>query len=137
MLGGMKFIPAPRFSLILASLLAAASLLAPAALRAGSAFDDLLGKWVRPDGGYELVVNSVAADGKAEVGYFNPNPIRVGEAKAETGEGGTTLFVKFDDVNYPGSTYKLKLTADKKRLEGEYFQAVQKLTYPIYFERPE
>lgn len=96
---------------------------------------DLVGTWVRPDGGYKLVVKSIGADGKAEVQYFNPNPIRVAEAIAALKEGEATLFVKFDDVNYTGSTYNLTLASDKNRLVGKYYQAIQKQTYEIFFER--
>lgn len=97
--------------------------------------NDLVGTWVRPDGGYKLVVKSIGKDGKAEVQYFNPNPIHVAEANASLKDGKATLFVKFEDTNYTGSTYNLALGTDKNRLEGKYFQATQKETYEIFFER--
>lgn len=100
-----------------------------------SGINDLVGTWIRPDGGYKLVIQSIGADGKAEVQYFNPNPIHVSEAHAALKDGTATLFVKFDDVNYTGSTYNLALATDKNRLEGKYFQATQKETYEIFFER--
>jgi len=97
--------------------------------------DDLVGTWVRPDGGYKLVIKSVGMDGKTEAQYFNPNPIRIAEAKAFIEAGTAKLFVTFDDTNYTGSTYDLALASDKKRLVGKYFQAIQKQTYEIFFER--
>lgn len=106
-----------------------------AALADSSGLNDLVGTWIRPDGGYKLVIKSIGADGKAEAQYFNPNPIRVSEANAALKDGTATLFVKFDDVNYTGSTYALTLASDKKRLAGKYFQATQKQTYEIFFER--
>jgi hypothetical protein len=125
-------IPSPvRFVLLSALLLAICTV-----ARADSGtLNDLVGTWIRPDGGYKLVVKSIAADGKAEVQYFNPNPIHVAEASTALKDGAATLFVKFEDVNYTGSTYNLTLGADKNRLEGKYFQATQKQTYDIFFER--
>ena len=37
----------------------------------------LIGRWLRPDGGYELKVESVANDGKVTASYLNPRPIRI------------------------------------------------------------
>ncbi|TSA34027.1 MAG: hypothetical protein D4R65_06935 [Verrucomicrobiaceae bacterium] len=125
-------IPSPlRFVLLPALLLAICSV---ASADSGT-LNDLVGTWIRPDGGYKLVVKSIGTDGKAEVQYFNPNPIHVAEANATLKDGTVALFVKFEDVNYTGSTYNLTLGADKNRLEGKYFQATQKQTYDIFFER--
>ena len=96
---------------------------------------DLVGAWIRPDGGYKLVVKSIGEDGKAVVEYFNPNPIPVAAATASLKDGGPELFVKLEGVNYTGSTYQLALRADKNKLEGKYFQSTQKQTYEIFFER--
>ncbi len=93
----------------------------------------LVGKWVRPDGGYELRVLSVAPDGSAQVEYYNPKPINVAEAKVDEGDGVPTLYVKLQAENYPGSNYNLKLEGD--RLVGQYFQAALGQTYEIFFER--
>jgi len=127
-----RLLPSPlRFVLLSALLLA----ICHVACADSPALNDLVGTWVRPDGGYKLVVKSVGADGKADVQYFNPNPIHVAEANAALKDGAATLFVKFEDVNYTGSTYNLTLGADKNRLEGKCFQATQKQTYDIFFER--
>jgi hypothetical protein len=95
----------------------------------------LLGEWVRPDGGYVLVVTNVAADGKAAVGYFNPRPINVGRAEARTEGDAVGLFVELQDRNYPGSTYTLGYDADGDQLVGVYFQAVQRASYDVVFVR--
>lgn len=129
------FLPSPssfvRFLLPLLLL----ALCSVAATADSNTLNDLVGTWVRPDGGYKLVVKSIGKDGKAEVQYFNPNPIHVAEANASLKDGKATLFVKFEDTNYTGSTYNLALGADRNRLEGKYFQATQKETYEIFFER--
>jgi len=125
-------IPSPFRLILLPALLLA---LCTVSRADSGALNDLVGTWIRPDGGYKLVVKSIAADGKADVQYFNPNPIHVAEANASLKDGKATLFVKFEDVNYTGSTYNLALGPDKKRLEGKYFQATQKQSYDIFFER--
>jgi len=99
------------------------------------ALEKLVGTWVRPDGGYQLVIESVAADGEVKASYLNPSPIHVAEAKAVVKEGVTTLFVKLQDEGYPGSTYTLSLNAEGTRLSGDYFQASQKQTYSIHFDK--
>jgi hypothetical protein len=113
----------------------------PAAPPAASApdrapeFAALVGNWVRPDGGYELSVSRVGADGTATVSYFNPRPIRVAQAEARREGGRLTLFVRFDDVNYPGSTYSLAYHPADDSLRGDYFQAVQSAHYDVVFVR--
>ena len=86
-------------------------------------FRPLLGEWVRPDGGYVLVVQGIRADGEAAVAYLNPRPIRVARAEARREGDLVGLFVEFDDVNYRGSTYSLGYNARSGRLEGIYYQA--------------
>jgi len=95
----------------------------------------LLGEWVRPDGGYVLSIQEVASDGSATVQYFNPRPIRVARAEARHEDGVASLFVEFDDVNYPGSTYTLAYDATSDALRGVYFQAVQQARYEVAFVR--
>lgn len=98
-------------------------------------YQPLLGEWVRPDGGYVLVVNAVANDGTATVRYLNPRPINVGRAKARDEDGGVGLFVELDDRNYPGSTYTLGYDPLGDQLVGVYFQAVQRASYDVVFVR--
>lgn len=95
----------------------------------------LIGDWLRPDGGYVLSVRRISPDGAAEVAYFNPRPIRVATATARQEDGLAGLFVKLDDVNYPGSTYTLGYDAASNQLKGIYFQALQQQTYEVVFVR--
>ena len=98
-------------------------------------FSKLKGRWERPDGGYVLEVRDIAADGKADVGYFNPSPIKVESARAAS-EGGTLkVFVTLRDTNYPGCTYTLAYDAQSDQLLGKYFQATMQETYDIAFTR--
>jgi len=95
----------------------------------------LVGRWVRPDGGYVLDVREVRADGSLKAAYFNPRPINVAKAEWRQKDGKLTLFVELRDVNYPGSTYTLQYDPAADRLKGAYFQAVEKQTYQIEFAR--
>ena len=116
----------------------------PAAIPAASAitasdtpphFRPLLGEWLRPDGGYVLSVSGVGPDGRAAVAYLNPRPIRVARAEARREGDLVGLFVEFDDVGYPGSTYSLGYDAASGQLKGLYYQAVQRQQFDVYFVR--
>jgi hypothetical protein len=95
----------------------------------------LLGEWERPDGGYVLVVRGVHADGEAQVGYFNPRPIRVARAQARREGDLVGLFVQFDDANYEGSTYTLGLDPSNGQLRGVYYQAPMQQQFEVVFVR--
>lgn len=98
-------------------------------------FSKLKGRWERPDGGYVLEIRDIAADGKADVGYFNPSSIKVESARVSS-EGGTLkVFVTLRDANYPGCTYTLTYDAQSDELSGKYFQAALQETYDIAFAR--
>ena len=96
-------------------------------------FRPLLGEWVRPDGGYVLVVRGVRPDGAAAVAYLNPRPIRVARAEARREGDLVGLFVEFDDVNYRGSTYSLGYNARTGQLEGLYYQAPLQQKFDVVF----
>lgn len=93
------------------------------------------GRWLRPDGGYVLAVTNIEPDGRAEAGYFNPNPVRVAWSTVKTEGGETKVKVELRDENYPGCLYKLTYVAEKDRLVGTYFQAQQQQTYEVEFVR--
>ena len=102
---------------------------------AGVAFERLVGRWLRADGGYVLEIRAVSPEGRVGASYFNPHPINV--ARAEAGRGGdfVTLLVELRDVNYPGSTYRLWYDAERDILEGTYYQAALQETFDVVFER--
>jgi hypothetical protein len=95
----------------------------------------LIGRWVRPDGGYILELKEVAKDGSLKAAYFNPRPINVAKAELSRKDGKLRVFIELRDVNYPGSTYNLRYDPKTDRLLGTYFQAVQGETYDIEFVR--
>jgi hypothetical protein len=98
-------------------------------------FRQLLGEWLRPDGGYVLSVTGIVKDGRAAVAYLNPRPIRVARAEARREGDLVGLFVEFADVGYPGSTYNLAYDAASGQLRGRYYQAVQRQQYEVVFVR--
>ncbi|MHC1764470.1 MAG: hypothetical protein AB9869_09200 [Verrucomicrobiia bacterium] len=98
-------------------------------------FQTLVGRWVRPDGGYVLEIKSAPDSGALEAAYYNPNPIHV--ARAEASREGSTLqvFIELRDVNYPGSSYTLRHDAGSDQLQGIYYQAMENERYNIFFQR--
>ena len=95
----------------------------------------LIGSWVRTDANYLIKINKVNDDGTLEAQYFNPNPINVGKANWEESHGNLKITVELRDVNYPGSTYTLNYLPDRDILAGEYYQAVEGLTFYVEFAR--
>ena len=95
----------------------------------------LLGRWVRPDGGYIIEIKEIGKDGTLKAAYYNPRPINVARAEFSRKDGTLTIFIELRDVNYPGSKYNLKYDPKSDRLIGTYFQAVQGETYDVEFSR--
>jgi len=97
--------------------------------------DRLVGRWVRPDGGYVLEIRSAQAGGRLDAVYLNPRSIKVSRAAWRREEGRVLVFIELRDVNYPGSTYNLRCVPDQDRLVGACYQAVQKQTFDVEFVR--
>jgi hypothetical protein len=98
-------------------------------------FGRMVGRWMRPDGGYVLEIKGVKPGGKLDAAYYNPSPIHVARAEASQGGGAIRVFVELRDVNYPGSTYTLSYDPTRDRLQGEYYQAVAQERYAVFFVR--
>ena len=107
----------------------------PPAVAGNINIDVLKGAWVRPDGGYTIVIKSVGQNGRLEAMYFNPNPLPF--AKAQASREGATLRISFElqAGGYGGSTYELTYDPASDRLKGIYYQAVAKQNFDIYFTR--
>jgi hypothetical protein len=95
----------------------------------------LTGRWVRPDGGYVIEILNIHDEGTMEAAYYNPNPINIARAEWRVEKDRLKLFILFNDLNYPGSTYTLDYFPDRDQLIGAYFQAVQQETYYVEFVR--
>jgi len=96
---------------------------------------EVVGRWLRSDGSYYIVIKSVDENGNLEAGYFNPNMINVSKAQASLKGSTVNVYVELRDVNYPGSNYKLVYDPSSDRLSGTYFQAVAGETYDVEFGR--
>jgi uncharacterized protein (DUF2147 family) len=95
----------------------------------------LIGQWIRPDGGYILEIKEIGKDGSLKAAYYNPRSINVSRAELSRKDGGLNVLIELRDVNYPGSTYRLRYDPKSDRLIGTYFQAVEQVTYDIQFVR--
>jgi len=95
----------------------------------------LKGKWLRMDGTYTIEIFSFSAGGKLDAGYFNPNPINVGQSRWLVNEGHILIEIVLRDVNYPGSKYDLVYDKKSDCLAGSYFQAVEGINYDVIFHR--
>ena len=102
---------------------------------AGIDFQKLIGKWVRPDGGYVLDIKSISPDGKIEMAYLNPQPINVSKAKADITQDKIELFIELWDKGYPGSYYTLTFDSESERLVGVYHHLGLNQNFDIYFIR--
>jgi hypothetical protein len=96
---------------------------------------NLVDRWVRPDGGYILELREFGNDGSLAAAYYNPKPINVARAAWRPAKEGIDVFVELRDVNYPGSTYTLHYDPKTDRMQGIYFQAVQRQSYEVTFIR--
>ena len=102
---------------------------------AETVYEKLLGRWVRPDGGYVLIIKNVHFDGSIDADYLNPNLINISKARATTESGKTNVFVELRDVGYPGSYYTLTYDKDTDRLVGVYHHLGINQNFDIYFVR--
>ena len=98
-------------------------------------YNQLVGRWQRPDGGYILEIRSALPNGKLDAGYFNPNPIHIGRAEWVVKDKKLYVLVELQDTNYPGSTYGLEYRPATDVLVGNYFQAVEQSNYDVEFIR--
>lgn len=106
-----------------------------ASKKAEPGFDVLLGRWVRPDGGYAVTIRGVDADGNLDAAYANPSPLPFQRAKASLAGETINVFLELTAGGYNGSTYTLTYDPKGDVLKGIYYQAVAKQKYDIYFER--
>src|SRR5262245_59611983 len=133
--------------LVSLSLALAATHIGPAAMAHGPAvkgirlaqttseFGVLKGRWLRPDGGYVIVIKSVDPNGKMDATYFNPNPINVSKAEVSREGGALRVCLELRGPGYPGSTYTLTYEPRSDSLTGVYFQAVMQQKFDVIFQR--
>jgi len=93
----------------------------PIASASNSEFEQIKGRWQRPDGGYVVAIKSIADNGAIDAGYFNPKSIHVAKAEAFREGNATKVFIELRDVNYPGSSYTLTYDPTSDQLKGVYY----------------
>lgn len=98
-------------------------------------FHALIGRWLRPDGGYVIKIRNIDALGKVDAGYYNPHSINVSRAEASRVGNDVKIFIELQDTGYPGSTYTLFYNVQKDVLVGIYYQAAQRQNYNVVFVR--
>jgi hypothetical protein len=98
-------------------------------------YSKIVGRWVRPDGGYVLDIRNVQSDGKLEAAYLNPKPINVSKAQANIKTGRIELFVELRDKYYPGSYYTLTYDSQMDILIGVYHHLGIRQNMNVFFSR--
>jgi hypothetical protein len=98
-------------------------------------FQTLVGRWIRPDGGYIIEIRNVDANGLLEAAYFNPRPIHVSQARLTIVNKETQIFIELRDVGYPGATYALTYHPDQDILVGLYYQPTAGQSFEVIFVR--
>jgi hypothetical protein len=95
----------------------------------------LIGRWVRPDGGYVIDIRRVDPTGNLQAAYFNPRPIRVSQAQVTKKGGEIQVFIELRDAGYPGATYALRYSKKHDVLVGLYHQPAVGQTFDVVFIR--
>ena len=97
----------------------------------------LKGTWVRPDGGYRIVIGSVGADGQIRGDVLQPDRASVCEGAGDRSKMARTARVPSScaPAATTGSTYDLAYDPASDRLKGIYYQAVVKQKFDVYFVR--
>jgi len=101
----------------------------------GDNFKNLVGRWIRPDGGYIIEIRNVDANGLLEAAYFNPRPIHVSQARLTVANKEPQVFIELRDVGYPGATYTLSYLPKQDVLAGLYYQPTAGQSFEVIFVR--
>jgi hypothetical protein len=104
-----------------------------AAPKTYSDYKKLIGRWVRPDGGYTLDIKSISSNGEIDMAYLNPRPINVLKAQAFTKADQVNLFIELKDIHYPGNYYTLALNSPGNRLVGTYHSLGLGQDFSVFF----
>jgi len=98
-------------------------------------FSRIVGRWVRPDGGYVIDIKAVVAGGKLVASYANPSPLPFYTAEASREGSALKLSFELRAGGYNGSTYTLAYDAASDQLRGVYYQAVARQKFDVVFVR--
>ena len=98
-------------------------------------FQKLIGRWLRPDGGYIIEIRGITQNGRMDAAYLNPRPIHIAQADASWKNGKLQVFIELRDTGYPGSTYTLDYNPEQDVLTGIYYQAAMNQAFEVVFVR--
>jgi hypothetical protein len=98
-------------------------------------FGVLVGRWVRPDGGYVISIKAVDAGGRLDASYANPSQLPFYTAEATRAGSVLKLFFELRAGGYNGSTYTLAYDPANDQIKGVYYQAVAKQRFDVVFVR--
>ena len=98
-------------------------------------FQNFVGRWIRPDGGYIIEIRDVDSNGLLQAAYFNPRPIHVSQARLTFVNKETQVFIELRDVGYPGATYTLTYHPKQNVLAGLYYQPTASQSFEVIFVR--
>ena len=98
-------------------------------------FQNLVGRWIRPDGGYIIEIRNVDSNGLLQAAYFNPRPIHVSQARLTSVNKELQVFIELRDVGYPGATYALIYHPEQDVLTGLYYQPTVGQSFEVIFVR--
>jgi hypothetical protein len=96
-------------------------------------YKKLIGRWVRSEGGYILVIKNVRFDGSIEAEYLNPKPINVSKARVSTESAMINIFVELKDRYYPGNYYELYYDKGADKLIGTYYHLGINQKFEVFF----
>ena len=114
--------------------LLALSFILPTAAHAADS-SQIVGRWLRHDGGYALEFRNIEKDGTIEAYYYNPRPINVSVARTDIKDDIINIFVELRDKGYPGSYYTLEYEPEKDILIGVYHHLGINQNFQVYFVR--
>jgi len=97
----------------------------------------IVGRWLRPDGGYVIEIQKVDMNGQITAAYYNPRLINISQALAAQKDGKIHIFIELRDVGYPGATYSLTYEKSSDVLKGLYYQPAAGQTFDVQFVRKE
>ena len=100
-----------------------------------SEFSKVIGRWLRPDGGYVIEITDIGEDGSLDASYFNPRSINVSQAEIVSKDGTLEIFIELRDVGYPGARYSLVYSPQDDTLQGLYYQPSVGQSFEVIFIR--
>lgn len=101
--------------------------------QAKPSFGVLIGRWQRSDGGQILEIHGIAADGRMDCTYFNPNPVQVVRAEAVIQGDTLQIFIALEGKDFPRASLQLIYNPNQEILTGRYRQPAKDGTLTVTY----